>query len=81
MIVEGITSTGLAHSRATRAETLSDSDELSALTSALDSTELYDPTTKTFSPGPTLNEPHSAHFDVVLDNGQGIVLGLVEKFF
>ena len=51
------------------------SDVVAGATSALRTTEIYDPATNTFSAGPNLNRPHVGHVAVTLANGDVLVGG------
>jgi hypothetical protein len=51
------------------------SSVLNAATSAVKTTEYYDPGTQTFSAGPSLARPHTGHSAVTLANGDVVVGG------
>ncbi|HEB53618.1 MAG TPA: hypothetical protein ENI87_10240, partial [bacterium] len=51
------------------------SNPLSLLTGILGSTELFDPSTDTFSAGPTLLEPRAFHTSTTLPNGRVLIAG------
>jgi Kelch motif protein len=44
-------------------------------TNVLDTTEIYDPSTRTFTPGPTMNSPRKYQAQVRLANGQVLIAG------
>ena len=48
--------------------------QLSAIRDAVDSTEIYDPASDTWSSGPNMSDPRAAHFAIVRPNGD-ILLG------
>ncbi|MCK5944523.1 MAG: hypothetical protein KAI24_21220, partial [Planctomycetes bacterium] len=50
-------------------------DPLSLFGSILNSTELFDPATGTFSPGPNMLEARALHTSTTLSNGQALVAG------
>lgn len=57
---------------------LSSMDLLGSLTSAVDSTELYDPGTNTWIPGPALPEGRAAHGASLLGDGRVLITGGLE---
>ncbi|MFO1054534.1 MAG: kelch repeat-containing protein [Planctomycetota bacterium] len=56
-------------------ETLSLTDLLATFAAIRASTEIFDPTTNTFSPGPNMLEPRAMHTSTTLTNGEVLVAG------
>jgi hypothetical protein len=78
----GHTAVGLPSGKVFIAGGLSDfSNQLQAVGSALDSTELYDPVTNTWSPGPKMSHPRAGHTAHLLPDGKVLLVGGVSWDF